>query len=132
MTDLPPKPQSRPNKVLFLHYMRLFRQDILSAQPARLYRALMAEFRTPFFRIYMINQPELIKIILKDHPNDFPKSNRIGKGLRPLLVNSVFLTNGDTWKRQRRIIDLAFEGGRLRETSPAISEAAEAAATRLN
>ena len=132
MTDLPPKPQSRPNKVSLLHYMRLFRQDILSAQPARLYRAWMAEFRTPFFRSYMINQPELIKTILKDRPDDFPKSNRIGEGLRPLLGNSVFLTNGETWKRQRRIIDPAFEGGRLRETYPAMWEAAEAAATRLN
>ncbi len=91
--------------------MRLFRQDIPSAQPARLYRAWMAEFRTPFFRSYMINQPELIKTILKDRPDDFPKSNCIGEGLCPLLENSVSLTNGETWKRERRIIDPAFEGG---------------------
>ena len=112
--------------------MRLFRQDIPSAQPARLYRAWMAEFRTPFFRSYMINQPELIKTILKDRPDDFPKSNCIGEGLCPLLENSVSLTNGETWKRERRIIDPAFEGGRLRETYPAMWEAAEAAVARLN
>ena len=80
----------------------------------------------------MINQPELIKTVLKDRPDDFPKSNRIGEGLRPSLGNSVFLTNGDTWKRQRRNIDPAFEGGRLRETYPAMWDAAEAATTRLN
>ena len=74
----------------------------------------------------------MIKTVLKDRPDDFPKSNRIGEGLRPSLGNSVFLTNGDTWKRQRRIIDPAFEGGRLRETYPAMWDAAEAAATRLN
>ncbi len=39
----------------------LFRADILSAQPARLYRAWMAEFRTPFFRSYLLNQPDLIR-----------------------------------------------------------------------
>jgi cytochrome P450 len=33
-----------------------------------------------------------------------------------LLGKSVFVTNGETWKRQRRIIDPAFEGGRLRDT----------------
>ncbi len=48
---LPPKPQAREGRVSLWRYMRLFRQDILSAQPARLYRAWMAEFRTPFFRI---------------------------------------------------------------------------------
>jgi cytochrome P450 len=129
--SLPPKPLSRPEKVSLWRYARLFREDILSAQPARLYRAWMAEFRTPFFRSYLLNQPELVKTVLKDRADDFPKSNRIGEGLRPLLGNSVFLTNGATWKRQRRIIDPAFEGGRLRETFPAMWDAAEAAAARL-
>ncbi|WP_372993339.1 cytochrome P450 [Sulfitobacter sp.] len=128
---LPPKPDSRPDKVSLWRYVKLFRQDILSAQPARLYRAWMAEFKTPFFRSYLMNQPDLIKTVLKTRPNDFPKSDRIGEGLRPLLGNSVFLTNGETWKRQRRIIDPAFEGGRLRDTFPAMWDAAEAAAERL-
>ncbi|MEQ3725993.1 MAG: cytochrome P450 [Tateyamaria sp.] len=127
----PPKPPSRPDRVSLWRYMQLFRADILSAQPARLYRAWMAEFRTPFFRSFLMNQPDLVKTVLKDRPDDFPKSDRIGEGLRPLLGNSVFLTNGDVWKRQRRIIDPAFEGGRLRETFPAIWNASEAAAGRL-
>lgn len=128
---MPPKPESRPEKVSLRHYVRLFKQDILSAQPAKLYRAWMAEFRTPFFRSYMINQPELIKQVLKERPDDFPKSGRVGEGLRPLLGNSVFLTNGDDWKRQRRVIDPAFEGGRLRDTLPAMWAAAEACVARL-
>jgi len=127
----PPKPPSRPDRVSLWRYMQLFRSDVLSAQPARLYRSWMAEFRTPFFRSFLMNQPDLVKTILKDRPDDFPKSDRIGEGLRPLLGNSVFLTNGDLWKRQRRIIDPAFEGGRLRETFPAIWDASEAAAHRL-
>jgi cytochrome P450 len=45
----------------------------------------------------------------------------------PLLGNSVFVTNGEVWKRQRRIIDPAFEGGRLRDTYPAMWAAAQAA-----
>lgn len=128
---IPPKPEARPDKVSLWRYMRLFRKDILSAQPARLYRAWMAEFRTPFFRSYLINQPELVKTLLKQRPDDFPKSGRISEGLRPLLGNSVFLTNGATWKRQRRIIDPAFEGGRLKDTFPAMWEAADAAVARL-
>ncbi|WP_239520901.1 cytochrome P450 [Pseudooceanicola aestuarii] len=109
----------------------LFRQDILSAQPQRLYRAWMAEFRTPFFRSFLINQPDLVAEVLRSRPDDFPKSARIAEGLRPLLGNSVFLTNGETWKRQRRIIDPAFEGGRLKDTFPAMVAAAEACVARL-
>ncbi len=132
MTEvLPPKPASRPDKVSLWRYMRLFRKDILSAQPAKLYHAWMAEFKTPFFRSYLINDPKLVKQVLTETPDAFPKSDRIGAGLRPLLGNSVFLTNGAVWKRQRRIIDPAFEGGRLRDTFSGILAAADAGADRL-
>ena len=92
----------------------------------------MAEFRTPFFRSYLINQPELIRTVLKERPLDFPKSDRVSEGLRPLLGNAVFLTNGATWQSQRRIIDPAFEGGRLHDVFSPMLEAAEAAVNRLN
>ncbi len=128
---LPPKPAARPDKVSLWRYLKLFRADILSAQPARLYRAWMAEFRTPFFRSYLVNDPAVIKQVLNERPDAFPKSDRIGAGLRPLLGDSVFLTNGAIWKKQRRIIDPAFEGGRLRDTFPAMWAAGEAAVARL-
>ncbi len=92
----------------------------------------MAEFRTPFFRSYLCNQPDLVNLVLKERPDDFPKSDRIREGLAPLLGNSVFVTNGETWKRQRRIIDPAFEGGRLRDTFPAMLAAGQGAVTRLS
>ena len=88
--DLPPKPEARKDSVSLWRYLALFRRDIFSAQPKRLYGAWMSEFRTPFFRLYLLNQPELIKKVLKTQPMDFPKSDRISVGLRPLLGNSVF------------------------------------------
>jgi cytochrome P450 len=127
----PPKPEPRADRVSLLTYLRLFRQDILSAQPARLYRAWMAEFRTPFFRSYLCNDPALVNRVLVEEPDDFPKSNRIRAGLEPLLGNSVFVTNGEEWKRQRRIIDPAFEGGRLRDTFPAMVAAGQGAVARM-
>lgn len=128
---IPPKPPARPEKVSLWRYMKLFRVDILSAQPAKLYRAWMAEFKTPFFRSYLANDLELVKRVLKDRPDDFPKSDRIGAGLRPLLGNSVFLTNGEVWKCQRRIIDPAFEGGRLRDAYGGMYAAGQAAVVRM-
>ncbi len=128
---VPPKPTSRAEFVSRWQYFKLLRNDILSAQPQRLYRAWMAEFRAPFFRSYMCNDTSLVELVLKDRPDDFPKSDRVRKGLMPLLGNSVFVTNGDIWKRQRRIIDPAFEGGRLHETFSAMWEAGLAAVNRM-
>jgi len=78
----------------------------------------------------MVNDPALIDLVLKLRRDDFPKSDRVGAALRPVLGNSVFLTNGEVWKRQRRIIDPSFEGGRLRETFDAINAAVDAALVR--
>jgi cytochrome P450 len=42
------------------------------------------------------------------------------------------MTNGDTWLAQRRIIDPAFAGGRLRDVFSPMLDAAQAATKRLN
>lgn len=127
----PPKPTPRADTVSLWGHLRAFRRDILSAQPQRLYRAWMAEFRTPFFESYLCNDPALVRRVLDERPEDFPKSGRVTEGLRPLLGRSVFVTNGEEWLRQRRIIDPAFEGGRVREAFPAIWAASEAAVARM-
>ena len=127
----PPKPPARAARVSFWQHLRLFRQDILSSQPAHLFGAKMAEFRTPFFRSYLVNEPALIRTVLNTRPEDFPKSDRVAEGLRPLLGQSIFVTNGEIWARQRRIIDPAFEGGRTKDSFPAILAAADGAAARL-
>jgi cytochrome P450 len=127
----PPKPEARPKQVSLWRYWKLFRQDILSAQPPHLYRAKMAEFRTPWFRSFLVNELELVRKVLIDMPEVFPKSDRVTRGLRPLLGQSVFVTNGKAWTQQRRIIDPAFEGGRVKESFPPMLAAAEDAADRI-
>ncbi len=128
---IPPKPASRAGPVPLWRYARLFRKDLLSAQPDRLYRAWMADFRTPFFRSVLINQPDLVTEVLRRRPADFPKSERVTHGLRPLLGQSVFVTNGATWERQRRLIDPAFAGGKIDEAFPAMRAAAQAMSGRI-
>lgn len=128
---IPPKPASSDGRGTVLRLARAFRHDLLSALPARLYRAWMAEFRSPLIHSFVCNDPALVRLILQERPGDFPKSNRLREGLAPLLGNSVFVTNGPEWQHQRRIIDPAFEGGRLRELFPAIWSATEATIARL-
>jgi cytochrome P450 len=128
---LPPKPSARQGKVSLWAYFRLFKKDILSAQPAHLYRAWMAEMRMPFFRSYLCNDPEIVDLVLKKRAVDFPKSERIRVGLKPLLGESVFISNGELWAHQRRIIDPAFEGGRLRTVFPAMWDSGVAAVERM-
>ncbi|MFC3167878.1 cytochrome P450 [Paracoccus fontiphilus] len=127
----PPRPHTTEGRGSVLRFARAFRSDLLSALPERLYRAWMAEFRSPLVHSFFCNDPALVRLILKERPGDFPKSNRLRAGLAPLLGESIFVTNGEQWAAQRRIIDPAFEGGRLHHSLPAILEAADALVTRL-
>lgn len=127
----PPRPVSNERRGSLLRLARAFRHDLLSALPERFHRAWMAEFRAPFLHSFVCNDPDLVALILRGDPKDFPKSNRLREGLAPLLGHSIFVTNGEEWAHQRRIIDPAFEGGRLRDTFPAIRDAALALEARL-
>ncbi|WP_347139282.1 cytochrome P450 [Paracoccus sp. SSK6] len=128
---IPPRPQTREGRGSVLRLARAFRRVLLSALPERLYRAWMAEFRSPLIHSFLCNDPALVRLILKDRPGDFPKSDRLRAGLAPLLGESVFVTNGAQWAAARRIIDPAFEGGRLHDSLPAIFAAADATVARL-
>ena len=128
----PPKPPSRPDHVGPVARLRLFRKDMFRSQPARLYRAWMARMRTPLGQSVLVNDPALVRTVLEDRYADFPKARAIAAALGPLLGRSVFVTNGPEWAAQRRIIDPAFAAGRLRETFPAMHDAAVAALGRLS
>jgi cytochrome P450 len=127
----PPRPESRPEGASLWRHLTLFRRDVLSAQPERLYRAKMAEMRTWFFRSVMPNEPALVRRVLVERAAAYPKSARVAEGLRPLLGRSVFLTNGEAWARQRRIIDPAFETAGVRAAFPALLAAGQAGVARI-
>ena len=127
----PPKPPSRPEGASALTRWRLARTNIFAALKSSLYRAWMAEVKTPFRNAYLVNQPDLVRTALIDRPDDFPKAEVIRRTLYDLLGDSVFVTNGELWKRQRRMIDPAFAGGRLKEVFPAMLDAARTCVDRL-
>ena len=107
------------------------RRNLFSALPAKLYRALLTEVRTPWYNSYMPNQPDLVRRVLVEQPDDFPKSEVVRRTIGDLLGQSVFVTNGEKWKRQRRIIDPSFEGGKLRQTFAPMLQAARDMEARL-
>ncbi|MDO5646791.1 cytochrome P450 [Paracoccus sp. (in: a-proteobacteria)] len=127
----PPRPIGTTGRSTLRGLIAGFRNDLLSALPERLYRGWMAEFRAPFVHSFFCNDPELVRRILND-PDQFPKSMLMREGLAPLLGNGVFISNGADWAQQRRIIDPAFQGGRIRDTLPAIWAAADATVARLS
>lgn len=63
--------------------------------------------------ILIVNAPELLRGILTDPSDIFPKNDLMVGALEPLVGESMFVSSGDTWRRQRRMIDPAFSHMRL-------------------
>ena len=129
---VPPMPPERPEKLAFWRTWLRARKNLFAALPRKLYRAWLTEVRTPWYNSYMPNQPDLVRRILVEEPDQFPKSDIVRQTIGDLLGQSVFVTNGEKWKRQRRIIDPSFEGGKLRETFQPMLEAAREMSARLD
>lgn len=71
----------------------------------------------------LFNQPALVREILRDDGSRFPKSDLMVNALEPLIGQSIFVTDGDRWKRQRSMIDPAFSQLRVSHAFDAMQSA---------
>ena len=104
----------------------------ISILSEKAYGMHLGELRVPGRKVLIANQPDLIKRILVDEPDDFPKSRMMANMLQLLLGDSIFVSNGEVWKRQRRMMDPAFEGVRVKVVFDLMMQAADALMARLD
>ena len=90
-----------------------FRRDQLGFYEscAREYGDLAATRMGPF-RVLLIYHPDAIEELLVTRNRDFVKSPGV-RLLRPLLGDGLLLSEGDTWLRQRRLVQPAFHRQRV-------------------
>ncbi|MCB1446797.1 MAG: cytochrome P450 [Rhizobiaceae bacterium] len=98
----------------------------------RSYSMKMGEFAGIRRRFYFLTQPDVVNRILGEDVDLYPKSNLMGTILYQILGNGVFVSNGAVWKRQRRMMNPAFEFARISEVFPLMMQAAEAMKERLD
>lgn len=108
------------------------RHSWIDSLSERAYRMQMGEVHLPGLDLYMLNQPELVRQVLVERADDFPKSELLAESLRPLLGDSIFTTNGAAWRRQRTMMDPAFAHARLDVAFPRMRDAARAMQERLS
>lgn len=87
--------------------------NLLSLLPAAAYRMRVGTLGWSRRMILIVNAPELLRGILTDPSDIYPKNDLMVGALAPLVGESMFVSSGDTWRRQRRMIDPAFSHMRL-------------------
>ena len=75
-------------------------------------------------RIYFVNDAEYVKRILLDNLANYPKSVTYRNNLRPFLGDGLLISEGDFWKRQRRLAQPAFHLRRLKALATTMADCA--------
>jgi cytochrome P450 len=88
-------------------------RDLLSLLPAQAYQDLITPLGSSRRGILLVNAPDEVSRILADPDGVFPKSDLMVGALMPLVGESIFVSHGAMWKRQRQMIEPAFSHMRV-------------------
>jgi cytochrome P450 len=105
---VPPKPLSLWSVAALARTIWRGDGDLLSLLPAAAYKMKAGNLGFSRRGITLFNDPEQVRQILFDRDEAFPKSDLMVNALEPLIGDSVFVTYGERWRRQRAMIDPAF------------------------
>jgi cytochrome P450 len=70
--------------------------------------------------IFAVANPETIAAMLRDRPDGFHRSQRLGAIAADFGFNGVFSANGDAWRRQRPMVMAGFDPGHIKTYFPAL------------
>ena len=128
----PPRPQPLAAVVSLLRVIARGGGDLLSLLPAKAYRVETGWLGYSRRSILIVNAPELLREVLTDPTGIYPKNDLMVGALEPLVGNSIFVSSGDVWRRQRRMIDPAFSHMRLGKAFVSMSAAIDDYEQRLD
>ncbi|MFQ5899323.1 MAG: cytochrome P450 [Candidatus Methylomirabilia bacterium] len=81
--------------------------------------------RMGFHRVYLISHPKQIKDVLQDNHHNYRKSGRI-KTISPLFGEGLATREGDLWRRQRDLIQPAFDPQQIASLATIMTDATAA------
>ena len=127
---LPPTvaPPTRPLSIL--QSIRAARRNVLELIPDLAYRQPMVSGRMGA-RWHMVQDPGALRRVLLDNIENYPKSEVMLRMLRPAVGDSLFTSEGDAWRWQRRAVAPVFAQRNVTALAPVMTATAERAAQRL-
>lgn len=122
----PPAPVPKPPLPSLLRVIRQGDGDLLSLVPRAAYREAVTPLGWSRRSILLVNDPDAIRDVMTDPTGIYPKNDLFVGALEPLVGDSIFVSSGETWRRQREMIDPAFSHMRIDQAFPAMSAAVDA------
>ena len=97
-----------------------YRQWMLAGNPAYFFERIAHDFGDfvhyrGLFSFYLVNHPELIKQVLQETHKNFDKQSIIYNRFRVAFGNGLVVSEGEHWKRQRKLMQPMFVPGAVKQ-----------------
>jgi cytochrome P450 len=115
----------RPDGPLtFRQFLKLVRDNTLATYPPEAFDQDIIAGRLLWRRRFIINEPGGIRHVLLDNAANYRKSELTRRLLEPGLGRGLLTSEGETWRRHRRIMAPAFDRRSIESYAPIITAVA--------
>lgn len=115
-----PARRSKPLKLLAFMWQAW--RDPLGIWTDRHFRELQLYGKGPLGAVLVVSDPTAIRHVLTDNASNYEKGALQRRVLGPLLADGILLTEGDVWRRARRIMAPLFTPARTMPMAERMSE----------
>jgi cytochrome P450 len=115
---MPDRPEGR---LSFRQFLRLVRENTLATYPPEAFDDDIIASRLLWRRRFIINEPSGIRHVLLDNAANYGKSELTRRLLEPGLGRGLLTSEGETWRRHRRIMAPAFDHRSMEGYAPIIT-----------
>jgi cytochrome P450 len=130
----PPYPKPLDDESSLWQYIVKAQVCPLRVLTRRSYRMKMGVVARMFFgkKRFLLVDPPLVRRVLQDPEKIYPKSEIIWRMLALVIGNSIFVSNGEVWARQRKLLEPAFSETRVSRSFAKMRDAVNAMMVRLD
>ena len=128
---VPPYPNRLPSVPSPWRRVRLGRWNLLAAFEEQAFEYDFVSMKILAREVFLCNTPDAVQFAFNTNNDSFErKSPAHRKSLQPLLGDGLLLSDGETWRRRRRIVAPIVHISRLSEFVPIMVDAAHKARER--
>src|SRR5258708_14136356 len=120
-----PGPRVPQRPLTLFQFLRVLRDDTLATIRSEAYTADILERRLLWKRTFFVNEPGAVKHVLLDNAANYHKTEIARRLLEPGLGRGLLTSEGETWRRHRRIMAAAFDHRSIVAYAPIMTDIAE-------
>ncbi|HUI95003.1 MAG TPA: cytochrome P450 [Xanthobacteraceae bacterium] len=119
-----------PRRFGLFEMLRRVRTDQLTTLVPEMFGRNLIHSRMLFLHSFLVNKPEYIEHVLLTNQANYAKSHFLRNMLGPLLGEGLLISEGEFWRRERRIAAPAFHSRRIAEFVATMASCTEAMLAR--